>query len=82
MTGVAEVTVPGGRGNPKTCLVGVVFNLGDFLGDLGLCLSSSSSAMRDGATYENPSKVRLALTLIFESTGVSTGVSSVNLLSN
>ena len=48
MTGVAEVTVPGGRGNPKTCLVGVVFNLGDlrpFLGDLGLCLSSSSSAM-------------------------------------
>ena len=37
MTGVAEVTVPGGRGNPNTCLVGVVFNLGDmrpFLGDL------------------------------------------------
>ena len=63
----------------------MVFNLGDlrpFLGDLGLCLSSSSSAMRDGATYENPSKFRLALTLIFESTGMSTGVSSVNLLSN
>ena len=37
MTGVTEVTVPGGRGNPNTCLVGVVFNLGDmrpFLGDL------------------------------------------------
>ena len=37
-TGVAEVTVPGGRGKPNTCFVGAFFSLGDMsplLGDLG-----------------------------------------------